>query len=149
MASRGCGFTSLQHCQVLSHRDFSTGGRCNDRQLWRQEPSVRHSQNAMKFPHFLVLPGEWERGEPDSTASRALQCTNLLQIGCKKIRFLEILKESVLRVSRKEQTSHPWPQLRVTSASEHRAVHSLTASLRTCLTWKSNPNSSSLETAWH
>lgn len=70
MASGGCGFTSLQHCQVLSHRDFSAGGRCDDQQPWRQEPSVHHSQHARRCPHFLVLPGEWERGEPAPTASR-------------------------------------------------------------------------------
>lgn len=79
------------------------------------------------------------KGEPAAhTASRALQCTNLL-----------LISGNPRGVSRKEQTSHPWPQLRVTSASEHRAVHSLTASLRTCFTWKSNLNCSSLETAGH
>lgn len=77
MASGGCGFTSLQHCQVLSHRDFSAGGRCDDQQPWRQEPSVHHSQHARRCPHFLVLQGNG-KGE-SQPPQQAEPVTNRLQ----------------------------------------------------------------------
>lgn len=57
--------------------------------------------------------------------------------------------ESVLRAAgrSKPAPAKPWPQLRVPAASQRGAPRGLTASLRTCFTWKSetlSPNSSSL-----